>query len=212
VPNILGYVLYALGESAACITHIERASLAAGPGSDALAVQIRATLGQARAAAADYSGAQPLLEEAVTIKRRHRRSGRTSVGLAYALVCLASVVGDRGQFDRAHELLDGLSVVDGHGRRSARRSRAGDGHPDWWPLGGRTRAAQESAWTPSARAACSSSARAGDGGLADWRLSGDDRCRRGRPGHRLAGAARQRAVPVTEPRLAGRRLAGLRPA
>lgn len=112
----LGYVLYALGESATCIRHVERALAAAGAGDDPLAVQIRATLGQARAAAADYSGAMPLLEQAVAIKRSHRHGRRSSVGLAYALVCLASVVGDRGDFARAHTLLDeAWSVVDGPG-------------------------------------------------------------------------------------------------
>jgi hypothetical protein len=112
----LGYVLYALGESAACIRHVEAALAAAGTGNDPLAVQIRATLGQAKAAAADYAGAAPLLEEAVAIKRSHRRGQRSSVGLAYALVCLASVVGDRGDFVRAHSLLDeAWSVVDGPG-------------------------------------------------------------------------------------------------
>ncbi len=175
----LGYVLYALGESAACITHIERASLAAGPGSDALAVQIRATLGQARAAAADYSGAQPLLEEAVTIKRRHRRSGRTSVGLAYALVCLASVVGDRGQFDRAHELLDeAWSVVDGHGHQIGASIQGWRSAILTWQ--GRwadaREAAQQSAWiaerTRSLFQFCQGRVTAA---YADWRLSGDDR-------------------------------------
>ena len=102
----LGYVLYALGASFAAITHCERALEAAGPGDDALAVQIRATLGQVKAASSDYAGALPLLEEAVAIKRRHRRSARPAVGLAYSLVCLGSVVGDRGDFVKAYECFD----------------------------------------------------------------------------------------------------------
>ena len=175
----LGYVLYALGESAACITHIERAMQAAGPGHDALAVQIRATLGQARAAAADYSGAQPLLEEAVTIKRRHRRSGRTSVGLAYALVCLASVVGDRGEFDRAHGLLDeAWSVVDGHGHQIGASIQGWRSAILTWQgrwLQARD-AAQESAWiaerTRSLFQFCQGRVTAA---YADWQLSGDER-------------------------------------
>jgi class 3 adenylate cyclase/tetratricopeptide (TPR) repeat protein len=102
----LGYILYALGESTAAISHCERARAAAGAGDGALAVQIRATLGQVMAASSDYRGALPLLEEAVTIKRQHRRGSRPAVGLAYSLVCLAAVVGDRGDFERAYQCFD----------------------------------------------------------------------------------------------------------
>ncbi|MEO7851883.1 MAG: tetratricopeptide repeat protein, partial [Rubrivivax sp.] len=70
--------------------------------------------GQAKAAASDYTGALPLLEDAVAIKRQHRRGLRLPVGLAYSLVCLASVVGDRGDFARAHDYFDeALALVDG---------------------------------------------------------------------------------------------------
>ena len=175
----LGYVLYALGESTACIRHIERARDAAGAGDDPLAVQIRATLGQARTAAADYDGALPLLQEAVAIKRRHRRSGRTSVGLAYALVCQATVVGDRGDFAQAHALLDeAWAVVDGP------RHQIGASIQGWrsalltWQ--GRWADAREVA-QESARIAertrslfqfCQGRVTAA---YADWRLTGDER-------------------------------------
>jgi class 3 adenylate cyclase/tetratricopeptide (TPR) repeat protein len=110
----LGYVLYALGQARDAVAHCEQAAALAGAGGDALAVQIRATLGQAKAAAGDYTGAEPLLRDAVAIKRSHRRSTRASVGLAFSLVCLASVVGDRGDFARAHELFDeAWSLVNG---------------------------------------------------------------------------------------------------
>jgi len=104
----LGYVHYALGQARDAVRHSERAlALApASPGHESLAVQIRASLGQAMAAASDYVGAQPLLEDAVNSKRGHRRGTRLPVVLAYSLVCLASVAGDRGQFARAHELMD----------------------------------------------------------------------------------------------------------
>lgn len=103
----LGYILYALGQARDAVQHSERAAALAGPGDDALAVQIRATLGQAKAAASDYAGAWPLLENAVQIKRRHRHgSAKLPVGLAYSLVCLASVAGDRGEFARAYDLFD----------------------------------------------------------------------------------------------------------
>lgn len=175
----LGYVLYALGESTACIRHIERARDAAGSGSDPLAVQIRASLGQARAAAADYDGALPLLQEAAEIKRRHRRSGRSSVGLAYALVCQATVVGDRGDFAQAQALLDeAWAVVDGHqhqigasiqGWRSALLTWQGR-----WAEA--REVAQESAWiaerTRSLFQFCQGRVTAA---FADWRLTGDER-------------------------------------
>lgn len=175
----LGYVLYALGESAACIAHFERALQVAGRGNDPLAVQIRASLGQARAAAADYSGAQPLLEEAVAIKRSHRRSKRNAVGLAYSLVCLASLRGDRGEFARAHALMDeAWSVVDGHGHpigasiqgwRSAVLSWQGR-----WDEA--RQVAQESAWiaerTRSLFQFCQGRVTAA---YADWKLTGDER-------------------------------------
>ena len=102
----LGYLLYGLGQGHDAVRHCERAAALAGPGDEPLAVQIRSTLGQAKAAASDYTGAQALLEDAVAIKRSHRRGSRPPVGLAYSLVCLASVAGDRGEFGQAHELLD----------------------------------------------------------------------------------------------------------
>jgi len=107
----LGYVLYALGESYAAIAHCERARAAAGDGADPLAVQIRATLGQLQAAASQYGSAQALLEEAVAIKRSHRRGARPPVGLAYSLVCLGAVVGDRGDFERAQALFDEAAAL-----------------------------------------------------------------------------------------------------
>ena len=110
----LGYILYALGQAREAVTHCERASVMAGIGGDPLAVQIRATLGQVKAAASDYASALPLLQDAVMIKRQHRRGPRLAVGLAYSLVCLASVVGDRGDFARAHECFDeALALIDG---------------------------------------------------------------------------------------------------
>lgn len=103
----LGYVNYALGESREAIAHCELASAAAqGAGDDPLAVQIRATLGQARTAACDYEGALPLLDEAIEIKRRHRSGSRPTVGLAFSLVCRGWVLGDRGDFAQAYQCFD----------------------------------------------------------------------------------------------------------
>ena len=103
----LGYIHYGLGESRAAIRHCELALQAMdGADTDPLAVQIRATLGQARTAACDYTGALPLLDEAIAIKRRHLSGSRPAVGLAFSLVCRSWVLGDRGDFSAAHECLD----------------------------------------------------------------------------------------------------------
>lgn len=103
----LGYIHYALGESREAIEHCERALALASEVEDGpLAVQIRATLGQARASAADYEGALALLNEASGIKRHHRTGNRPAVGLAYTLACQAAVLGDRGEFAQAGECFD----------------------------------------------------------------------------------------------------------
>lgn len=103
----LAYLHYALGESQACVQQGERAlALARQVGDGPLEVQIRATLGQALAASADYAPAIRLLREASDIKRQHRSGRGTAVGLAYTLTCLAAVQGDRGDFGRASALFD----------------------------------------------------------------------------------------------------------
>ena len=103
----LGYVNYALGESRASIHHLERALAAAdGVGDEPLNVQIRATLGQARAAAGDYERALTLLDEAIAVKRSRRTSARPAVGFSYTLACKAAVLGDRGKFAQAQACFD----------------------------------------------------------------------------------------------------------
>lgn len=98
----LGYINYGLGEAGAAIDHCLRALEAAvGLDDDRLVVQIRATLGQARAAVCDYRGALLLLDEAIEVKRRHRTGGRPSVGFAYSLACKAFTLGDLGRFAEA---------------------------------------------------------------------------------------------------------------
>ncbi|MDH5539229.1 MAG: AAA family ATPase, partial [Rhizobacter sp.] len=126
----LGYINYSLGESRAAIHHCEHARQAAQDARDnPLVVQIVATLGQARTAAADYDRALALLDEAIVVKRQHRSGAKPAVGLAYSLVCQAWILGDRGQFAPAHDCLDeALDAVLGvtheigasvHGWRSA---------------------------------------------------------------------------------------------
>jgi class 3 adenylate cyclase/tetratricopeptide (TPR) repeat protein len=111
----LGYVYYGLGESRAAIAHCERGLYAARhAGDDPLTVQIRATLGQALAAACEYDRALQLLDEAIEIKKRHRNGKRPAVGLSYSLACRASVLGDRGEFAHAQECFDdALDAVQG---------------------------------------------------------------------------------------------------
>jgi class 3 adenylate cyclase/tetratricopeptide (TPR) repeat protein len=102
----LGYVGYGQGRARLALEHGERAlALAEEVGNAALAAQVRATLGQVLSSAADYDRALPLLEEAVDAKRRMSKGGRRTlpVGSAYSLSCKGLILGDRGQFEQAHE-------------------------------------------------------------------------------------------------------------
>jgi class 3 adenylate cyclase/tetratricopeptide (TPR) repeat protein len=111
----LGYIAYALGDSRASLQHCEGALLAARRiGDDPLIVQIRATLGQARAAASDYDLALELLDEAIAVKRKHRSGTRPAVGFAYSLTCKGHALADRGSFAQAHECFEeALNSVQG---------------------------------------------------------------------------------------------------
>ena len=113
----LGYIHYALGDAREAVLHSELALLAAEQaGDDLLAVQVRATLGQARAAAAQYGAALTLLDEAIDIKKAHRKGTGQAVGLAYSLAARGTVLGDRGQFKAAQHCFDeAMDVV--HGTR-----------------------------------------------------------------------------------------------
>lgn len=103
----LGYNNYALGESRQAVHHCERAlALADGGADDPLVVQIRATLGQAYAAACRYDDALVLLDDALSVKRRHRTGRRPAVGTAYSLACKGSILGDQGRFAEAYACFD----------------------------------------------------------------------------------------------------------
>lgn len=102
-----GYSYYALGESRQAIAHLEVAlERARDIGDAALVRQIRASLGQACAAACEYDKAIVLLDEAIDARRRHLRSNRPAMGFAYTLACKASVLGDRGMFEQAYGCFD----------------------------------------------------------------------------------------------------------
>lgn len=115
----VGYIYYALGESGEAIAHMEAALEGAKSAGDApLVRQIRATLGQACAAACDYEKAIVLLDEAIDARHQRRRSGRPAVGFAYTLACKASVLGDRGMFVQAYQCFDeALGSVRGAGHQ-----------------------------------------------------------------------------------------------
>ncbi len=103
----LGYVNYALGEPRDATRHLERALAASLQCGDArLTLRTRATLGQARAAAGDYTHALPLLEEAIAARRLRRAGDRPAVAFSYTLCCKAAVLGDRGSFADAQACFD----------------------------------------------------------------------------------------------------------
>lgn len=103
----LAYLNYALGESRTAVRHCERALQAATPlGDEGLTAQVRATLGQALAAASDYPTALVLLDDNARRVRERRPGKRLEPGVAYALACKASVLGDQGRFSEAHACFD----------------------------------------------------------------------------------------------------------
>jgi tetratricopeptide (TPR) repeat protein len=103
----LAYVNYALGESRAAVERCELALQAAtGLGDVRLVAQVRATLGQAFAAAGDYDRALELLDDAVMIQRDRPAGARPSPSMAYSLACKASILGDQGWFEEARTCFD----------------------------------------------------------------------------------------------------------
>jgi tetratricopeptide (TPR) repeat protein len=116
----LGYIAYAKGDACKSIVHAQHAlDLAEANGDTRLAAQVRATLGQALAAAADYEHALPMLEQAVDLKRRNIQSGSAlAVGAAYTLATKGLLLGDRGDFEAAHACLQqALALVGGTGHQ-----------------------------------------------------------------------------------------------
>ncbi|WP_083748531.1 adenylate/guanylate cyclase domain-containing protein [Pelomonas sp. KK5] len=104
----LGYVSYALGEAREGLPHCERGLSAAERVADAgLVAQLRGTLGQLLAAAADYKPALTLLDEAILLQAdQGRRPGRLAIGLVYSLACRGQVLGDMGRFAEAQAAFD----------------------------------------------------------------------------------------------------------
>jgi class 3 adenylate cyclase/tetratricopeptide (TPR) repeat protein len=117
----LGFIHYALGDPGDAIEHYERARVHCARALDAagdtghqpqaiemqaLGVQLLATIGQARASAGQPEIALQLLDAALGVKRRHRRSEHPAVGSAYALACKGAVLGHVGRFVEAYTCFD----------------------------------------------------------------------------------------------------------
>ncbi len=116
----LTYIAYARGEMRTSLEHGELAlALAEQAGDVRLAAQVRATLGQALAAAADYPRALSLLAQSVDVKRQNVKSGtRLAIGSSYSLATQGLVLADRGDFTAAHACLDeSLALVAGTGHQ-----------------------------------------------------------------------------------------------
>ena len=102
----LAYICYSKGQAREATRHCEMAlNHAHELGDERLAAQVRATLGQVLTSACEYDRAMELLGTAIDAKRRQSRGGRqhVPVGSAYSLSCKGLILGDRGQFDQAHE-------------------------------------------------------------------------------------------------------------
>ncbi len=101
----LGYIYYAKGLARKAREQCERAlDLALASDDTRLAAQVTATLGQVLLSAGEYKPALALFDNALGSKRSHIRPGSgVAVGSAYTLACKGYLLGDRGQFQLAHE-------------------------------------------------------------------------------------------------------------
>lgn len=141
----LAYVDYAIGDAREAVAHGKLALKAAENLGDArLVSQVRALLGQALAAAGQYTGAQPLLVDAAQLRRTLRPDQRPPPGLAYSMACQATMLGDLGRFEASRLAFDeALSVLPVRGHEvegSVLCLRAG-----MWLWQGRFEAAREDA-------------------------------------------------------------------
>ena len=99
----LGYIHYGKGRPRLAVQHCEAAlAHALAVDDQRLAVQVRATLGQALASAGRYSRAMPLFVEAVESKRQQSHAGgRVAIGSVYTLGRMGYTFGDLGRFEEA---------------------------------------------------------------------------------------------------------------
>ncbi|MDV3457923.1 AAA family ATPase [Sphingomonas sp. HF-S4] len=102
-----GFVCHGSGQASRAVAELDRAvDLLPPAGQSAFAVQLRATQGQALAAAGRYERAAPLLDAAIDVKRAHRSGRNVSVGTAYSLALKAALLADTGHFSQARALID----------------------------------------------------------------------------------------------------------
>ena len=168
-----------------------------------------ASLGEAHTAAGQYARATALLDRAIDIKRSHRSGRHTNVGLAYSLVCRGVRAGRSRPVRRGRRVFrPGAGLrrrPDASDRRQhpglARRGAAVAG-----PLGRRARAAPSRPASPSDAQPVAVVDRARHRRLRATGCSSarPEAMRQHRRRHGLAVAARQRTVPLAQPRLAGR--------
>lgn len=104
----LGHIGFGLGFTRRAILHLrDGLQTASEAGNVRLAAQIEATLGQALAAAGDYTAALPLMDGALAAKLRGARKGsNVAVGSAFTLASKSGLMGDRGYFEDAQANFD----------------------------------------------------------------------------------------------------------
>jgi class 3 adenylate cyclase/tetratricopeptide (TPR) repeat protein len=100
----LGFNLYGLGYPKRSINHFNQSLKACHKINDnKLETQLFANLGQAYAAAGEYSRAYQYLDKAINIKMQKRSGQKSSAGLAYAISCKGFALGEQGHFNDAME-------------------------------------------------------------------------------------------------------------
>lgn len=111
-----GFVCHGSGQAKRAVAAIEKAVRLSDSARDSpFGVQLRATLGQALAAAGHHREAEPLLDQAIDVKRAHRSGRNVSVGMAYSLALKAGVLADTGRFPEARAAIDeALELLAGH--------------------------------------------------------------------------------------------------
>jgi tetratricopeptide (TPR) repeat protein len=123
----LGYICYAKGMPDQAAAHcVESLAMASAIRNERLSAQVRATLGQVMVSSADYDDALPLLDDALSGKRRSAKVGSSmAVGSAYTLSCKGCLLGDRGEFALAQECFDEARALLGDSTHQVASSVAG---------------------------------------------------------------------------------------
>ncbi|MCR9096110.1 MAG: AAA family ATPase [bacterium] len=122
-----GFIHYSLGNmSEALEAYDEGLEVAERAGDEKLVAQIRANIGESRAATCEYEAAERLLDESIEAKRRlHSANGdarngkersRAPTGSAYALACKGFIAAERGDTPMSEQWFgEALEAVAGTG-------------------------------------------------------------------------------------------------